>query len=132
MIALDVKANDRTNAPAVRYFGLPAGRVAAFVEISSGPTVLLIHGNSSSKEIFLRQMGMLRRRGFGIVAPDLPGHGASNDARRPARTYSFPGYASVLRRDSFGGLVAWGPRRAGIPRDGRPSPFIDDHRNAPA
>jgi len=91
------KAKLQTATPPVRQFGLSTGSVAAFVEISDRPPVLLLHGNSSSKEIFSYQITMLRRRGVGIVAPDLPGHGASEDARRPKSTYSFPGYAGVLR-----------------------------------
>ncbi|WOH52628.1 alpha/beta hydrolase [Bradyrhizobium sp. sBnM-33] len=37
---------------------------------------------------------------LGIVVPDLPGHGASDDSNRPSTTYSFPGYAKIL-----GGLM---------------------------
>ncbi|WP_165637635.1 alpha/beta fold hydrolase [Bradyrhizobium shewense] len=59
-------------------------------------TILLIHGNSSCKEIFAEQIPYLSRKGFGVVAVDLPGHGASDDAADPRTTYSFPGYAKVL------------------------------------
>jgi len=59
--------------------------------------VLLIHGNSSCKEIFRYQIEQLRRIGYSVIAPDLPGHGRSDDARKPMVTYSFPGYARVLR-----------------------------------
>jgi pimeloyl-ACP methyl ester carboxylesterase len=57
---------------------------------------LLIHGNSSSKEIFARQFSDLQDMGLGVVAPDLPGHGASDHSRTPRKVYSFPGYAAVL------------------------------------
>lgn len=97
MVVRATKVNRRPTIPPVRQFALSTGRVAAFVEIFGRPTVLLIHGNSSSKEIFSRQIAMLRRQGFGVVAPDLPGHGGSDNARRPTRTYSFPGYAGALR-----------------------------------
>lgn len=60
--------------------------------------VLLIHGNSSCKEVFLGQVQALSRAGFGAVVPDLPGHGRSDDARNPRSTYSFPGYARILAR----------------------------------
>ncbi|WP_198031663.1 alpha/beta fold hydrolase [Bradyrhizobium sp. Ec3.3] len=56
----------------------------------------MIHGNSSSKEIFARQFWALEDAGFGVVAPDLPGHGESDWSRTPQRTYSFPGYAALL------------------------------------
>ena len=58
--------------------------------------VLLIHGNSSCKEIFSNQIGALRRLGHTILIPDLPGHGESANARTPRSTYSFPGYADIL------------------------------------
>lgn len=61
-------------------------------------SVLLIHGNSSCKEIFVHQIAFLAARGYNVVAADLPGHGSSDDASDPARVYSFPGYADVLGR----------------------------------
>ena len=96
MITDNVKTT-RKSVPQMRDFRVSAGRVSALVQISSHPTVLLIHGNSSSKEIFVQQIAMLGREGFGVLAPDLPGHGASANANRPTRTYSFPGYAGAFR-----------------------------------
>lgn len=58
--------------------------------------VLLIHGNSSCKEIFRHQITSLSHAGYPVVAPDLPGHGASANSRSPRTTYSFPGYAHIL------------------------------------
>ncbi|MGL3210704.1 alpha/beta fold hydrolase [Bradyrhizobium sp. BR 1433] len=58
--------------------------------------VLLIHGNSSSKEVFAGQFLALENDGFAVVAPDLPGHGASDWSCTPRKTYSFPGYAALL------------------------------------
>lgn len=61
----------------------------------SGPAVLLIHGNSSCKEIFRNQLeGPIGRR-WRLIAIDLPGHGRSSDARNPRRTYGMPGYADM-------------------------------------
>ena len=59
--------------------------------------VLLIHGNSSCKEVFVHQISFLARLGYDVVAPDLPGHGDSANAADPARVYSFPGYATTLQ-----------------------------------
>jgi len=58
--------------------------------------ILLVHGNSSSKDAFSRQITALTQIGLSVVVPDLPGHGASERSKMPQRTYSFPGYAEVL------------------------------------
>jgi pimeloyl-ACP methyl ester carboxylesterase len=58
--------------------------------------VLLVHGNSSCKEIFKNQIDALRKLGHTILAPDLPGHGESANSRTPRSTYSFPGYVDIL------------------------------------
>ncbi|MGY4512127.1 alpha/beta fold hydrolase [Bradyrhizobium sp. USDA 3650] len=60
--------------------------------------IVLVHGNSSSKEIFARQISALTRTGYGVVIPDLPGHGTSDRSATPRRTYSFPAYAEMLHR----------------------------------
>lgn len=58
--------------------------------------IVLIHGNSSCKEVFAKQLPELSKTDLGIVVPDLPGHGASADSFSPSRTYSFPGYAGLV------------------------------------
>jgi pimeloyl-ACP methyl ester carboxylesterase len=55
----------------------------------------MIHGNSSCKEVFARQLESPLADKYRMIAFDLPGHGASQDAVDPARTYSMPGYADV-------------------------------------
>ena len=71
------------------------GRIAIAESEGAGPAVLLIHGNSSCKEVFRNQLdGDLGRR-HRMIAMDLPGHGASDDAREPERTYTMPGYADA-------------------------------------
>jgi pimeloyl-ACP methyl ester carboxylesterase len=82
--------------PPTKNLLLPSGRVTTYFKPGKMPVVLLIHGNSSCKEIFLHQLSALSKHGFGILAPDLPGHGASQNARNPRRIYSFPGYAAVI------------------------------------
>ncbi len=61
----------------------------------AGPAVLLIHGNSSCKEVFRRQFESPLAQEFRLVAIDLPGHGASGDARDPASGYTLAGYATA-------------------------------------
>ncbi|MCK1707731.1 MULTISPECIES: alpha/beta hydrolase [unclassified Bradyrhizobium] len=63
---------------------------------SRGTAVLLIHGNSSSKDVFAKQVPPLCAGGYSFVIPDLPGHGSSARSETPRSTYSFPGYAAVL------------------------------------
>jgi pimeloyl-ACP methyl ester carboxylesterase len=58
--------------------------------------VVMIHGNSSSGEIFRNQFDGEIGRTHSLIALDLPGHGASSDARDPERTYSMPGYAEAM------------------------------------
>ena len=74
----------------------PNGAIAVCELDGQGPAVVLIHGNSSSSRAFSRQIdGPLGRR-FRLVALDLPGHGASGDAKDPS-AYSLPGHARAVR-----------------------------------
>lgn len=57
------------------------------------PPLLMIHGNSSCKEVFRNQYDGAVGEAVHCIAMDLPGHGASDDARDPERTYWMPGYA---------------------------------------
>ena len=57
--------------------------------------MVLIHGNSSSSRVFSRQLdGPLGQR-FRLIAVDLPGHGASDDAEDPS-AYSLPGHGRAV------------------------------------
>ncbi len=88
-----------------------------------GPAVLFIHGNSSCKEVFRHQFTPELRSGNRLIAMDLPGHGASDNAADAAEfesAYTIPGYAeaaldvlAAIREDaavvvgwSLGGHVA--------------------------
>ena len=62
----------------------------------SGPALVLLHGNSASARAFSRQLEGPLGRALRVLAIDLPGHGASNDATDPQATYSLPGFADVL------------------------------------
>lgn len=63
---------------------------------NDGFPVVLLHGNSTCKEVFRHQMsGPLASR-FRMIAIDLPGHGASGNAYEPERTYTFSGYADAV------------------------------------
>src|SRR5580658_9653610 len=74
----------------------PNGAIAFRESRGQGPAAVLIHGNSSSSRVFSRQLdGPLGQR-FRLIAVDLPGHGASDDAEDPS-AYSLPGHARAIR-----------------------------------
>ena len=73
------------------------GKIAYAQSRADGPAILLIHGNSSCKEVFSRQFSAPELSGFRLVAIDLPGHGESEDAADPAASYTFGGYAGMAR-----------------------------------
>lgn len=86
----------------------------AFVEKNSSAeqTILFIHGNSASKEFFASLLDQPRLQSYRLIAPDLPGHGesenfpevlrkhfnADNNAifANPKHFYTLPGYANLL------------------------------------
>lgn len=72
----------------------PQAEVSILETGGPGMAVLLVHGNSSCKEAFLRQVEDPAFAGYRMIALDLPGHGASSNAR-DAFTYSIPGYAQT-------------------------------------
>jgi len=83
-------------------------------------TLLLLHGNSCSKEIWIPLFESDLKNRFRLVAFDLPGHGKSERALRPELTYTPSGLAEcvsdivnllqlksvVLIGNSLGGHVA--------------------------
>ncbi|WP_454719051.1 alpha/beta fold hydrolase [Caulobacter segnis] len=72
------------------------GRVCVEHHDGPGLPVLCLHGNSSSRAVFARQVqGALGSR-HRLITLDLPGHGASEDARDPTRTYTRPGLADAI------------------------------------
>ena len=70
--------------------------IAVMETSSDGLPLILIHGNSSSKEAFRRQLESPLARTSRLVAIDLPGHGGSSNADDPERVYSMPGYADIV------------------------------------
>jgi pimeloyl-ACP methyl ester carboxylesterase len=73
-------------------------RLAVYESSGEGPPVLLVHGNSSSAQIWRQTLDGDLGRKYRIVALDLPGHGASADASSADRAlaYSIPGYGAVI------------------------------------
>lgn len=68
----------------------------AFSEAGAGSrAMLMLHGNSGSKESFAAQMSEVPD-GWRVIAPDLVGHGESSDALDPARDYTLAGHADYV------------------------------------
>lgn len=59
-------------------------------------TIVFIHGNSSSKDAFKNQIEYFSKNNYGVLAIDLPGHGASDNAPIPNNVYTMPNYAKIL------------------------------------
>jgi pimeloyl-ACP methyl ester carboxylesterase len=103
---------DRADFP-IQTFELAGTAIAAISLPGTGRPVIFLHGNSSTKIVWRQQIDLLRRQGRAVLAPDLPGHGESENSRTPETTYSFPGYAAVIRAliDRFGwpavDIVGW-------------------------
>jgi pimeloyl-ACP methyl ester carboxylesterase len=69
------------------------GRRISYLTAGEGPVLLLIHGIASDSEAWRAALPLLAR-GATVIAPDLPGHGASGKA---PGDYSLGSLASMLR-----------------------------------
>jgi pimeloyl-ACP methyl ester carboxylesterase len=83
--------------------------IAVLESSGTGMPVLLIHGNSCCKEVFLRQLESPAATHYRMIAMDLPGHGESTDAS-DERAYTIPGYAET----AFNVLDAMGAPNAAV------------------
>ncbi len=84
------------------------GRIAVADTGGDKPALLLIHGNSSAKEVFANQFKAFRDR-YRVVSFDLPGHGVSDNAD-PEKDYSVEAFADVAEDV----LEALGVRNPGV------------------
>lgn len=71
------------------------GRIAVETR-GTGFPVVFIHGNSACRAVFKKQMTSPLLDGYHLISFDLPGHGDSDDALDPERTYSRPGLADLV------------------------------------
>jgi len=69
------------------------GRRISYLTAGEGPVLLLVHGIASDSEAWRASLSLLARRAR-VIAPDLPGHGASGKA---PGDYSLGSLASSLR-----------------------------------
>jgi pimeloyl-ACP methyl ester carboxylesterase len=71
--------------------------VIAVEDVGQGSLPLvLIHGNSTCRDVFRHQLAGRLAENHRLIAFDLPGHGQSGDAPDPARTYTRPGLAEAV------------------------------------
>jgi len=75
--------------------GTSHGTIAYAQSREEGPAILLIHSNSSAKEVFENQLAAPELDAWRVVAVDLPGHGDSQNAQDPEASYTFAGYAAM-------------------------------------
>jgi pimeloyl-ACP methyl ester carboxylesterase len=101
-------------SPQVRRLAIAGLSIAAIVEPGPMRPVVFLHGNSSTKDVWRNQVDFVRQHGRAVIAPDLPGHGESEDSHTPGLTYSMPGYAGIVSRlldalhcDGSVDLVGW-------------------------
>ncbi len=73
------------------------GTVAVVDSGATAQALLLIHGNSMCWQAFAGQFDSPLAARYRMIAFDLPGHGASADARDPERSYSIPAYAELAQ-----------------------------------
>lgn len=67
---------------------LASGRIGYRDSGGTGLPILFVHGVCGSKEVFEHQFSAPLTGLFRLIAFDLPGHGASDDAENPADSYS--------------------------------------------
>jgi pimeloyl-ACP methyl ester carboxylesterase len=78
-----------------KFLDTSAGRIAYFETSGEAGPIVLIHGNSCSKEFMIKQLDGLGLK-YKMIAMDLPGHGESSNALHPAENYTLPGYAHLF------------------------------------
>ena len=71
------------------------GRLRVADSGGPGVPVVLLHGSGANRTVFDRQFTSPLLSRFRLIAPDLPGHGESDDAADAAQ-YAMPGFAGSV------------------------------------
>jgi pimeloyl-ACP methyl ester carboxylesterase len=74
------------------------GRVSVSVRQGTQPALVLVHGNSFSGDIFANLASDPALNGIMLIIPDLPGHGASENAPNPSQTYNYTGFGDCIEQ----------------------------------
>jgi len=72
------------------------GKIAISESGSGSTSVLFVHGNSSSKAVFSKQLNSSLAEKYHLLAIDLPGHGNSDNANNPQQDYTISSYAKLV------------------------------------
>lgn len=67
-------------------------------EKQANTTLLFIHGNSLNIQLFRNQLNNPALNKYRIVAPDLPGHGASAKSDNPEKDYGILNFIDILQQ----------------------------------
>lgn len=80
-----------------KFIKIDGQKIAFYESRKNGKEVVFIHGNSLSSHTFSKQFEDPRLNlHYRLIALDLPGHGLSPKANEPEKTYSLPGFISIL------------------------------------
>jgi pimeloyl-ACP methyl ester carboxylesterase len=79
------------------FMGTSHGALAYEEYGKGGTVVLFIHGNSSCRKVFKRQMTSEFYEQYRMITFDLPGHGESENSPHPHQTYTLPGFADATQ-----------------------------------
>ncbi len=71
------------------------GRLRVADSGGPGVPIVLLHGSGANRTVFDRQFNSPLLSRFRLIAPDLPGHGESDDAADAAQ-YAMPGFAGSI------------------------------------
>src|SRR3989304_7031405 len=71
-------------------------KIAYYESDGKGQAVVMIHGTSLSSLSFRKQFESPLGERYRLIAIDLPGHGMSDNALEPEKTYTLPGNADIL------------------------------------
>lgn len=72
------------------------GNVAVNESGSGDTSIVFVHGNSASKDVFKKQMESDLTKRYHLVSFDLIGHGESVDSSTPEKDYTLKSYAQLL------------------------------------
>ncbi|MBB4003628.1 alpha/beta fold hydrolase [Aurantimonas endophytica] len=85
-----------TDTSRVRVVATSHGPLVVEESGEHGTPLILIHGNSTCRRVFQRQVQSQLSSRFRLITFDLPGHGQSADAADPMRSYTLPGLADAV------------------------------------